>query len=50
VTSRDLHLTGEQQHASQAVDMVIAQRTKVFTETGCVTFFFSFPWVTPAAN
>jgi hypothetical protein len=33
-TGRDLRLTGEQKHNSQAVDMVIAQRAKVFIGNG----------------
>jgi hypothetical protein len=33
-TSRDLKLTGEQRHNSQAVDMAIAQRSEVFLCNG----------------
>jgi hypothetical protein len=33
-TSRDLRLTGEQRHNSQAVDMAIAQRAEVFIGNG----------------
>ena len=33
-TSRDLRLTGEQKHNSQAVDMAIAQRAEVFIGNG----------------
>ena len=33
-TSRDLNMTGEQKHNSQAVDMAIAQRAEVFVGNG----------------
>jgi hypothetical protein len=33
-TSRDLRLTGEQRHNSQAVDMAVAQRAEVFIGNG----------------
>ncbi len=33
-TSRDLRLTGEQKHNSQAVDMAVAQRAEVFIGNG----------------
>jgi len=33
-TSRDLRLTGEQKHNSQALDMAVAQRAEVFIGTG----------------
>jgi len=40
-TSRNLLLTSEQKHNSQAVDMAVAQRAEVFIGNGvCFTFFF----------
>ena len=33
-TSRDLRLTGEQKHNSQALDMAVAQRAEVFIGNG----------------
>ncbi|KAI0245903.1 hypothetical protein BJV78DRAFT_1136456 [Lactifluus subvellereus] len=36
-TSRDLRLTGEQRHNSQAVDMAVAQRAEVFLGNGFST-------------
>ena len=46
-TSRDLHLTGEQRHNSQAVDMAVAQRAEVFIGNGvrCRLPFLSFLWL-----
>ncbi|KAI9453287.1 hypothetical protein F5148DRAFT_1329649 [Russula earlei] len=38
-TSRDLHLTREQRHNSQALDMAVAQRAKVFIGNGV---FYSY--------
>jgi hypothetical protein len=37
-TSRDLRLTGEQKHNSQAVDMVVAQLPRSLSATGYVTW------------
>ena len=41
-TSRDLRLTGEQKHNSQAVDMAIAQRADVFIGNGVRHFACCF--------
>jgi hypothetical protein len=43
-TSRDLRLTGEQRHNSQAVDMAIAQRSEVFLGNG-VCHIFGHGWL-----
>jgi hypothetical protein len=40
VTTRDLHLTSEQRHNSQAVDMAVAQRAEVFLGNGVRSSFF----------
>ena len=45
-TSRDLHLTREQRHNGQAIDMAIGQRAEVFLGNGVRSrppFFFA-PW------
>ena len=39
-TSRDLRLTREQRHNSQAVDMAVAQRAEVFIGNGVRSLFF----------
>jgi hypothetical protein len=46
-TSRDLRLTGEQKHNSQAVDMAIAQRAEVSIGNGVRQLAFFCCWAVP---
>ena len=49
-TSRDLPLTDEQQHNSQAVDMAVAQRAEVFIGNGVRRRVSFLSWVIPVAK
>ncbi|KAH9960226.1 hypothetical protein BGW80DRAFT_1365369 [Lactifluus volemus] len=42
-TSRDLRLTREQRHNSQAVDMAIAQWSEIFVSNGVLRVLFFDP-------
>jgi hypothetical protein len=47
-TSRDLRLTKEQRHNSQAMDMAVAQRAEVFLGNGVRGLFFVFRYFSSA--